>query len=546
MMFLKKVLSIVSKACAGLFVFYLFCALALIPLFSPWLIKSQGSKFLKTPVSVRGVYFNPFLWSLNVVGLEVTDHADQKLLGFDKFRIDVSFKDFLKKMAHVESVQLDGLFVHASLLEDGKIDLVNLVPAATAVPAQPAQPQTVQPLPSIVIDKIVLQKGFIQFDDRSVNPVFKTALSQMELTVTGFSTQPESITKIDFKAFLDEKGLISAQAQLKPLQQPLELELNLGLDQYALTVTSPYVGKYTGRGLADGKLDFNTTYRISNNKLKASHKILIQRFNFGEKVESKDALNLPFGFAVALLEDPQGRISISLPVEGDLNDPQFRYTHLIWQTVRNFFTKLITKPFSMLGSMLGASSDSGTDELGLVRFLPGRSDLAPEELNKLMLLAKGLNDRPRLLLEVNGSYDLTQDWKAIKTEQFDKDYAALKKETSKDENWILQSLYQRRFGIRQLWKLTNSFKTRTGYEHEKLNAEIKRHLGEDAFPDKVALTALAQERANNVLDIILKEHVDPRRVKIGIDHEVQASMGFVPMEFTLTVFDEPKAANLTE
>lgn len=537
-MIIRKIFNIFSRICAGLFVFYLFCTLALIPLFSPWLIKSQGTKFLKTPVSVRGVYFNPFFWSLHVIGLEVTDNASQKLLGFDKLRVDVSFKDLFKKMVHVEAVQLDGLFVHASLLEDGTVDLMNLVSTPAAAPKQPAKTQTVQPLPSILIDKIVLQKGFIQFDDRSVSPVFKTALSQMELTVAGFSTQPDSITKIDFKAFLDEKGLISAQAQLKPLQQPLEMELNLGLDQYALTVTSPYVGKYTGRGLADGKLDFNTTYRISNNKLNASHKILIQRFNFGEKVESKDALNLPFGFAVALLEDPQGRINITLPVEGDLNDPKFHYTHLIWQTVRNFFTKLITKPFSMLGSMLGSASDSGTDELGLVRFLPGRSDVAPEELDKLMLLAKGLNDRPRLLLEINGSYDLTQDWKAIKTEQFNKDYAALKKETSKDDNWVLQSLYQRRFGIRQLWKLTNSFKTKTGYDFEKLNAEIKRHLGEDAFPDKAALTALAQERAKNVLDIILKEHVDPRRVKIGIDHEAQASMGFVPMEFTLTVFDE--------
>ncbi len=94
--------------------------------------------------------------------------------------------------------------------------------------------------------------------------------------------------------------------------------------------------------------------------------------------------------------------------------------------------------------------------------------------------------------------------------------------------------------------MTNSFKTKTGYDFEKLNAEIKRHLGEDAFPDKAALTALAQERANNVLDIILKQHVDPRRVKVGIEHEAQASMGFVPMEFTLTVFDEPKADNPAE
>ena len=71
-----------------------------------------------------------------------------------------------------------------------------------------------------------------------------------------------------------------------------------------------------------------------------------------------------------------------------------------------------------------------------------------------------------------------------------------------------------------------------------MNMEIRRHLGEDAFPNKKALDALAKARAKIAYDIILKEHLDPRRVSIGKNHEVQGSMGFVPMEFILTVFEE--------
>jgi len=536
-MLLKKIFRVVAKIVLGLFILYLFMALALIPLFSPILIKTQGSKILKTPVGIRGVYFNPIFLSLHLVGFDLKNKDNQVVVTFDKFIIDLSFKDLFKKMIHIEALELDGLDVHASMQKNGQIDILTLLsPSASAQNIQPVQTKPSQKMPLVVIDKIVLKNGRIQFDDYAVSPVFKTVLSQLQLTVTGFSTRPDDLMKIDFKTYLDEKGVLSGQAQLKPLQQPLELELNLGLDQYALTVTSPYVGKYTGRGLADGKLDFNTTYHIRNNKLTAKHRILIQHFNFGEKVESKDALNLPFGLAIALLEDPKGRIDISLPLEGDLTDPKFQYTHLLWQTARNFFTKLVTKPFSMLGSMLGA--DSGTDELGAVRFKPGKSDLSPEELIKLELLITAIKERPRLLLEINGSYDLTSDWKEIKTEQFNKEYAALKKETSKDENWILQALYQRRFGIRQLWKLTKAFKDKDAYRYDELNTEIKRHLGEDAFPDKAALNALAQARAKAVYDVILGEYLDPRRVKIGINHEVQASFGFVPLEFVVTVFEE--------
>ena len=113
-------------------------------------------------------------------------------------------------------------------------------------------------------------------------------------------------------------------------------------------------------GMDFGSNCYYYDYNIADNKLVASHKILVQRFEFGDKVESKDALHLPFGMAVALLEDPQGKINISLPVHGDMSDPEFEYFHLIGQVARNFFMKLVTKPFSFLASAIG--SESGEEE----------------------------------------------------------------------------------------------------------------------------------------------------------------------------------------
>ncbi len=541
---LKKVLNITMKILAGIFIFYLFIAWVVIPLGLPWAIESQGSKFLKTPVVVRGAAFNPFLWRLSVTGLHILDTRKNDLVKFDRFSVDVSFLSLLKKIYHVESVDLDGLAIHASLVSAGRIDLMDLVPTVPApAPVSPESitaPKAPEPLPLVLIDKINLTKGRIQFDDRTVSPMFTTALSDINVLVKGFSTKPDAITDVTFKAKLDEKGVMEAQAQVKPLMQPPELDLTFGLNEYTLTVLDPYVGKYTGRELQDGKLDVKVTYRIGGNQLTAAHKVLIQRFEFGKKVESKDALSLPFGLAVALLEDPQGRINISLPAKGDMSDPQFKYTHLIWQVVSNFFVKLMTKPFAILASVIGA--DSGTDELGYVRFLPGKQELPAEESAKLASLVTGLKDRPKLLLEINGSYDPQVDWKAIKTDIFEKDYTNLKGESTKLEEWVYQTLYQRRFGVMELWRLTRSFKTKGGgYDTRKMNDEIKRRLIEDAPPDKLALEVLAQSRAKVVYDGIIAAGLAENRVRIGNPRETQSSMGQVPLEFTLTVFDQPAA-----
>ena len=341
-------------------------------------------------------------------------------------------------------------------------------------------------------------------------------------------------------ALLDGKGKIAIDAQVKPFVQPLDLEALFTLDQYAMAVLSPYVGKYTGRELAQGKLEFKMNYRISDNKLVASHKLLIQHFDFGKKVESKDALGLPFGLAVALLEDPKGRISISLPVKGDLSDPKFEYWHLVGQVARNFFLKIVTKPFSVLASVVGGG-DSGTEEMGYVRFVPGRAELSVEDRDKLNLIVRGLKERPKLSLEINGSYDPEVDWKAIKTEVFKKSYSDLKEESTRLESWVYRELYQRRFGVRALWKLINGYQRKKDdiENNPELNAEIKRQLIEDAPPDKLALDVLAKTRAKMIYDLIISSGFDEKRLSIGANKATQSSMGLVPLEFTLTVFGEP-------
>ncbi len=158
----------------------------------------------------------------------------------------------------------------------------------------------------------------------------------------------------------------------------------------------------------------------------ANHKLLIQHFEFGQSVPSKDALHLPFGLAVALLEDPDGKMSISLPVTGNMNDPKFKYSHLILQVSRNFLFNLVTKPFSFLASGLGVQGSS-MDELGYVRFKPGQTDLLEKQKQKMLTLIKGLRQHPKLLLEINGTYDPDTDWKEIEAVTFKKDYGVLKK-----------------------------------------------------------------------------------------------------------------------
>ncbi|MCX5707898.1 MAG: DUF748 domain-containing protein [Candidatus Omnitrophica bacterium] len=511
-------------------------------------------------MSVRSVWFNPFLLKVSVNGLQIMD-ADKKLMvGFDKFWLDASFLSLFKKVYQVESIGINGFTVNVALLPGNKINLLELIPKDLQPAAKPdggqssaekskvskveaggqkaavAAPSS-QPIPGIIVNSISLKQGKVSLVDRTVTPNFSTTLSAIDINVTNFSTDPRSQTKVVMQAKLDEKGSISAEAMLKPFLQPMELETTFSLNDYALKVLTPYVGKYTGRGVKEGKLDLKMDYRISGNKINARHKLLVQHFDFGQKVESKDALPLPFGLAVALLEDPQGRIDISLPVKGDMSQPEFQYFHLLGRVVKNFFLKLVTSPFMSLVSMMG--SESGTEELGYVSFEPGKAELSEPVKEKLKAILNVLKQRPKLSIEINGTYDPDADWKTIKTEAYENEFKAKRKESAWTDFRLIEDMYKIHFGLHAYWRFARDYQAK-GHTEDEFKTEMRRQIIEGGQPDRAALEQLAQARAKSVYDFIIAAGFEKERLSIGPSRQTQSSVGAVPLEFTLTVFGESK------
>jgi hypothetical protein len=557
---LRKIGIIFFRVILGIGIFYLFLSFIVIPVATPWIVSSQARKLINHPVFVRSVWFNPFLLKVSVNGLQIMDEDKKLMVGFDKFWVDASFLSLFKKVYRVESLGINGLTINVALLPGNKINLLELIPKDLQPAASPdgaesnkEKPQAAkvgpgnqkalaatpssQPIPRIIVDSISLKQGRISLVDQTLTPNFSTNLSAIDIKVTNLSTDPNSQTRVAMQARLDEKGAISAEAILKPFLQPMELESTFSLNDYALKVLTPYVGKYTGRGVKDGKLDLKMDYRISGNKINARHKVLVQRFDFGQKVESKDALPLPFGLAVALLEDPQGKIDISLPVKGDMSQPEFQYFHLLGQVIKNFFMKLVTSPLMSLVSMMGA--DSGTEELGYVSFEPGKTGLNEPAKEKLKIILNALKQRPKLLLEINGTYDPDADWKTIKTEAYENEFKAKRKESAWTDFRLVEDMYKIHFGLHAYWRFARDYQAKAHTEDE-FQAEMRRQIIEQGQPDRAALEQLAQGRAKSVYDFVIAAGFEKERTSIGRSRQTQSSLGEVPLEFTLTVFNESK------
>jgi hypothetical protein len=189
-----------------------------------------------------------------------------------------------------------------------------------------------------------------------------------------------------------------------------------------LSPLSPYSGRYAGYGILKGKLAFVLNYHIDRKKLNAENKVFLDQFTFGEAVDSPDATKLPVRLAVALLKDRKGEIVLDLPVTGQIDDPKFSVWGVVGRIIVNLLVKAATSPFALLGAIFG-----GGEELSYLEFDPGTTALpGTAEAGKINNLAKALNERPELTLEIEGHVDPERDSEALRHLAFRRKVAARK------------------------------------------------------------------------------------------------------------------------
>jgi hypothetical protein len=155
---------------------------------------------------------------------------------------------------------------------------------------------------------------------------------------------------------------------------------------------------------------------VKGGQLAGENSIVLRDFELGKEVPHPDAMNLPLGLAVALLKDVNGKIDIDLPVRGNINDPDFNYGGVILSALGDLLVKIVLSPFTALGSLLGIEAS----ELESVKFLDGRSDLTPPELEKTGKLAEALSLRPELQLTIAGVSDAEADGLALRTAELER------------------------------------------------------------------------------------------------------------------------------
>jgi uncharacterized protein involved in outer membrane biogenesis len=325
----------------------------------------------------------------------------------------------------IDQMTLSDFFSRLIVNPDGTLNMQTLgkkqEPEAAPKPAETAAEKG--PPPNVRIGRIALANGRVNFSDFFVKPNYSIALTDVAGGVTEMT--PEKPGDVELRGRIHETAPLEIAGRVNTLAADLFADIKASARDIELSPLTPYSVKYVGYGIQKGKLSVKIAYLIDKRKLTAENNIYIDQLTFGERMESPTATTLPVLFAVALMKDKNGVIDLDLPIGGSLDDPQFSVGGIVVKALVNLITKAVTSPFALIGALVG-----GGEELAFLEFDPGSAALDADDETKLKALAKALDDRPGLKLDVSGRTEPGADGEVLKRAAVDREVKAAKlKET---------------------------------------------------------------------------------------------------------------------
>lgn len=512
----------------------------------PYLAPATHASLRRGTVSVAGEYdYAPPKASVKgKVALSdwvVNDGRDNSvLLGWESIGATPFVYAYPDNRLKINQLAVEGLYTNALIDEKRVLNYTTLSKApkrdANATAGVAAKGGS-NPF-GIDIVKLLVHDSSATFSDLSLPLPFKTYIHDLNGQVLGISTTKDVSTFVKLRGGVDRYGLARIDGSLNTKDPKGFTDMKVAFDNLELEHYTPYSLQFLGYKIDGGKLFLDLGYKINAGQLRADNKVVIKQIELG--AEKEGGSPWPMRLVVALLEDTNGVIDIDLPIEGDVNKPDFKYGKLVWQVIGNILTKAVTAPFRFLSSMLGIESE----KLSTIDFEAGSVALLPPQVEKLDRITQMLQKRPKISLEVFGTWSEERDAYVLKGKKLVALALARDKKHIVDSPHaialeVLEDMADDMIGKKERKGIENRLE-----EHYKQEAEFVRHYSAELIERLIEkqgvtpqeLSALGAARAETIRTYLLKTPGLEARVSLKPSEATKAlDSGEIPLRLGVVV-----------
>ncbi len=343
--------------------------------------------------------------SIQIAQLELLDNNKMPFIEIKQLDLEQFQLDSKNKTIKLNNIKLDQAQGTLEISVDKQLNLSGLIDTTTSNNANEKDGWKIE------IETIEFMDAKTSFIDKSIKPQYHTELAKLNGKIKGLSSSNLSKAKVNLSGVIDSYGKVSIKGKINPLSEKAYTDLSINIRNLDLQNFNSYSSRYLGFPINRGKADFNLKYKLNQSILKGINNLTFKQLKFGNKTNSKDAVNLPLKLAVTLLTDGKGIMKINMPVSGNIDDPEFSYGGLIFKAFFKLITGIVASPFKLLGKLIPGGADL---DLSAVQFQAGSALLQAGEEQKLKAMQQILSKKPNLNLELTAIINTKNDTIALR------------------------------------------------------------------------------------------------------------------------------------
>lgn len=391
--------------------------------------------------------------SSNVVGtvglndIVLTETSD-KTIGVNSVQVGISKVNLNEMDFVVDSVVVDGAFAHLDLLKGGKtnFDILLNPKGATAdtsvtatdsalaaatiteapvdsakadssvaveTPKSPAEKS--KPL-KFVLNKLQVKNTTVSANDFTIKQPFNYKVSG--ISVNGSNINFNTPCTVTVGANFPEGGTLSVKYK-GALSDLSSMDAYISVKNLALKHFSPYSYHFTGYPIISGTMAFASDNKINKFNLDSKNTIDIYNIDVGDKVPDSDPeFTVPMKVGLYILKDKDDKIQFDVPVQGNLQDPEFSYVKIVWKTVMNLLIKVALSPLKVVGNLASSGANAVGIDMGKndeIIIDPLSNNLESEQYAKAIKMVSALAKDPKLKMDFVQSFNMKKTVDAYKT-----------------------------------------------------------------------------------------------------------------------------------
>lgn len=334
-------------------------------------------------------------------GFSMKDKASKEFLAADQIVCTLQEIDYYNDSYHIDTLaftkpylffELDS--VSNNIFRIFKMDSDTVSTDVSASETTRAENETTtQSEMFYAINHLNLKAGVLDYTDNLTGQPFNYHLSEIKMETDSIFSDADWV-KVNAEMLLNKRGTLRAQVGYDPSDY-LDGRLDISVEKFLLPDLNIYTNHYTGHSLLDGDMYYYSNSKLVNGMIESENKLMVKQPTIRDG--EGGLYRLPLKFALWLLSDSNGDISLNVPVRGDLNDPEIDVWKLIWGTLKKKITDTADNPVSSLAPLVGADPK----ELTSIDFNFADSLLTDQHVKQLNWLLELEQKKEGLSIDLN-------------------------------------------------------------------------------------------------------------------------------------------------